>query len=135
AGVRRDREIDRVALALLGGRRIIKNKAPDELALVDERERARRRRHVLRDVRVELLHEVHRLRLVLVEAEDLRGDEDVPTAGLHRIRQDELALPRRVEQVVPGRGLLVPELLREAVVVRDEAEDARVPAGPKARGL
>src|SRR6185503_19986390 len=71
----------------------------------------------------------------LVEAEDLRGDEVVAAARLHGVGQDELALPRRVEKVVPGRGLLVPELLREAVVVRDEAEAARVPAGPKARGL
>ena len=82
---------------------------------------------------MERLHVGHRLRLVLVEAEDLRGDEDVAAAGLHRVRQDELALPRRVEQVVPGRGHLATDLLREAIGVRDEAEDADVPTGPEAR--
>src|SRR5439155_15239221 len=110
-------------------------RAPDELTLVDEGERARRRWDVLRDVGVQLLHVVHGLRLVLVEAEDLRRHEDVAAAGEQRAWQDELALPRRVEEIVPGGRLLPAELLAEPVVVRDESEDARVPAGPQARGL
>ncbi len=110
-------------------------RAPDVLALRDGADRAGRGADVVGDVPMQRLHERHRLRLVLVEAEDLGGDEDVPAAGLHRVRQDELALPGWVEQIVPRRGQLAADLLREAVGVRDESEDARIPAGPEAGGV
>ena len=84
---------------------------------------------------MELLHVVHRLGLVAVEAEDLRCDEDVAAAGLDGVGQDELALPGRLEQVVPGRRLLAADVRVEPTRVRDEAEDPRVPAGPEAGGL
>src|SRR5207249_1327686 len=60
-------------------------------------------------------------------------DEDVAATGLHRVRQDELALPRGVEQVIPRRRQLAADLFGEAVGARDEAEDAGVPTGPEAR--
>ncbi len=107
-------------------------RAPDVLALRDGADRAGRGADVVGDVAVQRLHVRHRLRLVLVEAEDLRRDEDVAATGLHRVRQDELALPRRVEQVIPRRRQLAADFLREPVGARDEAEDPRVPTGPEA---
>src|SRR5437870_7925889 len=135
AGVARDGEVDGVALALLVQDVVAPVRAANELTLDDERECARRGRDVLGDVGVAALHVRHRPFLVRVEPEDLRRDEDVAAAGQQRTWQDELLLPRRVEQVVPGRGLLAADLLRETVVVGNEAEDARVPAGPKAGRL
>ena len=84
---------------------------------------------------MELLHVVHRLGLVAAEAEDLCGDEDVSAARLDRVRKDQLLAPRRVEEVVPRRGLLPTDVRVQATGVRDETEDAGVPTGPEARRL
>jgi len=63
------------------------------------------------DVGVEVLHERHRLVLVLLKRQICVCDEDVATAGQQRARKDELALHAGSRQVVPRRRLLAADLL------------------------
>ncbi len=72
-----------------------------ELALADQLDTLRRRANILADIGVQLLHVVHGLGFILVEAEDLGRHEDVAAARLDRIGKVELALQIRIEQVIP----------------------------------
>ena len=125
-------ELDRRALAGGGQDVVAPVRAHQELSLTDQLDALRSGSDVLTDVGVELLHVLHRLFFVLVESEDLVGQEDVAAPGLDRVGHVELALEIRCRQVVPGRRLrlaahlLVPAVLVDGQLVVDDVRGSLI---------
>ncbi|CAB4710112.1 unannotated protein [freshwater metagenome] len=105
-------------------------RARNSRALDHHLQRRRRRRCVRGNVRVQGNQVLECLGLVTPEAEHLSHHEQRTAAGLQGVGQDDLLLPHRVEQVVPGGQSPVVELLRKAVAIGHDAEHTGVPTRP-----